>query len=63
MAYNATLSPKLLREIEILCEETLIKAMRGIERKVFVCNFAQLQFPVSQQLRAYNHYPVRTCRV
>ena len=48
-----------LREIKILCEETLIKAMRGIEREVFVCNFAQLQFPVSQQLRAYNHYPVR----
>ena len=27
--------------------------MHGIEREVSLCNFAQLQFPVSQQLRAY----------
>ena len=51
-----------LTEIKNLCEEALsadLKAKRGIEREVFVCNFAQLQFPVSQQLRASNHSPIR----
>ena len=52
-----------LSEIKRLCQETLsadykAKAKRGIEREVFVCNFAQLQFP-TQQLRACNHFPIR----
>ena len=40
-----------LKQNKILCEETLskstssTKATRGIEHDVFVCNFAQLQFP------------------
>ena len=53
---------KKLSEIKRLCQGTLsadYKAKRGIEREVFVCNFAQLQFPVTQQLRACNHFPVR----
>ena len=29
---------------------------------MLVCNFAQLQFPVSEQLRAKNHSPVRQAR-
>ena len=53
---------KKLSEIKRLCQETLSadhKAKRAIEREVFECNFAQLQFPVTQQLRARNHFPVR----
>ena len=51
-----------LTEIKNLCEEALsadFEAKRGIEREVLICNFAHLQFPVSQQLHASNHSPVR----
>ena len=51
-----------LTEIRNLCEEALSadsKAKLDIEREVFVCNFAQLQFHVSEKLRAKNHFPVR----
>ena len=51
-----------LIEIENLCEEAWsadLKAKHGIEREVLVCNLSQLQFPLSQQLRASNHSPVR----
>jgi hypothetical protein len=59
-AFNQRVS--FAEQIKNLCEEALSadsKAKRGIEREVFVCNFAQLQFPVSEQLRAKNHFPVR----
>ena len=42
-----------LMEIRDVCIEALsadLKAKRGIQHEVFVCNFAQLQFLVSEQL-------------
>ena len=50
------LSPRKPRG-SILCADS--KAKGGIEREVFVCNFAQLQFPVGKRLRASVHSPVK----
>ena len=49
-----------LDSLKKTCEETILKeATKKADRKVFVCEFSQLQFPQSEQQRCANHFAVR----
>ena len=49
-----------LHSLKNTCEETILKeATKKDDRKVFVCEFSQLQFPRSEQQRCANHFAVR----
>ena len=42
------------------CEQIIVReATKRADRKVFACQFSQLQFPRSERQRCANHLPVR----
>ena len=49
-----------LASLRSTCEHIIVKeATKKADRKVFVCEFSQLQFPQSERQRCANHFLVR----
>ena len=49
-----------LTTVKNICEQIIVKkAKNKADRKVFVCEFSQLQFPQSERQCCVNYFPIR----